>query len=139
MATDAREQTEGVHVLPGEPASLSEARRLGREAAPYYMDPGQLAKLDMAVTEVVSNAVRHSATEDDVVLQFTPKDDYLCVRVTDSGAGLVPRPGAMGTESGAGYGLFLVEQLTRRWGMTREGGNTRVWFELDYVPPPDAP
>jgi hypothetical protein len=41
----------------------------------------------------------------------------------------------MTTEPGAGYGLFLVEQLTRRWGMTREDGRTRVWFELDYAEP----
>jgi hypothetical protein len=38
----------------------------------------------------------------------------------------------MATEPGAGFGLFLVEQLTRRWGMTREDDKTRVWFELDY-------
>ena len=98
------------------------------------MPPDQAAKLDMAVTEVVSNAVRHSGADEDIVLALTRKDDYLCVRVTDSGDGLVPRPGAMGTEPGAGYGLFLVEQLTRRWGMTRESGRTRIWFELDFEP-----
>jgi hypothetical protein len=58
------------------------------------------------------------------------------VRVSDGGTGLVPRPGAMTTEPGAGFGLFLVEQLTRRWGMTREDGRTRVWFELDYAEAP---
>jgi hypothetical protein len=40
----------------------------------------------------------------------------------------------METEAGAGFGLFLVEQLTRRWGMTRENAKTRVWFELDFEP-----
>jgi anti-sigma regulatory factor (Ser/Thr protein kinase) len=86
----------------------------------------------MAVTEIVSNAVRHSGADDEIVLTLTPKDSYLCVRVTDSGSGLVPRPGAMGSDPGAGYGLFLVEQLTRRWGMTRENDKTRIWFELDF-------
>ena len=99
------------------------------------MSPEQLANLDLALSEVVSNAVRHSQSDDDVVVALTPKDGYLCVRVTDGGTGLVPRPGAMATEPGAGFGLFLVEQLTRRWGMTREDGRTRVWFEIDY----DAP
>jgi len=61
---------------------------------------------------------------------MTPMDGYLCVRVTDGGAGLVPRPGAVRTEKGAGFGLFIVEQLARRWGVTREAGKTRVWFEL---------
>ena len=29
--------------------------------------------------------------------------------------------------------LFIVEQLTRRWGVTREDKRTRVWFELDFA------
>ena len=119
-------------MLSPEPASVPHARALAREIAAPLLTEVQAGKLDMAVTEVVSNAVRHSGSDDDVVLVLTPKADYLCVRVTDGGDGLVPRPGAMASEPGAGYGLFLVEQLTRRWGMTREDGRTRVWFELDF-------
>ena len=125
---------EVVHRLAPTPASVPEARRIVRELAPPVLADGQVAKLEMAVTEVVSNAVRHAGAGEDIVLAMTPKSDYLCLRVTDSGSGLVPRPGAMSTEPGAGYGLFLVEQLTRRWGMTRENGKTRVWFELDFEP-----
>lgn len=120
------------HFAPGA-SSVPEARRLTREFAESLMQGEQGNKLDMAVTEVFSNAVRHSGSEDEIVLALTQKDDYLCVRVTDGGTGLVPRPGAMTTEPGAGFGLFLVEQITRRWGMTREQGRTRVWFELDYA------
>ena len=123
---------EAVHHLDPEPASLHEARRLAREAAAGRMSSEQAAKLDMAVTETVSNAVRHSGSSDPIVLALTPKDGYLCVRVTDDGDGLVPKPGAISSEAGAGFGLFLVEQLTRRWGMTREDERTRVWFEIDF-------
>ena len=105
---------------------------MAHELAVALLSGQQLANLDMAVTEVVSNAVRHSGSDTEIVMAITPKDDYLCVRVTDSGAGLMPRPGAMGSEAGAGYGLFLVEQLTRRWGMTRENQRTRIWFEIDF-------
>jgi len=122
-----------VHRFAPEPASVPEARRLTREFADDLMQGEQADKLDMAVTEVFSNAVRHSGSQDEILLALTQKDDFLCVRVSDGGTGLVPRPGAMTTEPGAGYGLFLVEQLTRRWGMTREDGRTRVWFELDYA------
>jgi anti-sigma regulatory factor (Ser/Thr protein kinase) len=100
------------------------------------MAPGQLDNLTLVVTELVSNAVRHAASPDPVKLAMTPKDGYLCVQVTDSGRGLMPEPGAMNNEGGPGYGLFLVEQLTRRWGMTREGGHTRVWVEIDFVGQP---
>jgi len=32
--------------------------------------------------------------------------------------------------SGEGFGLFIVERLTRRWGIARQDRNTRVWFEF---------
>ena len=57
------------------------------------------------------------------------------MQVTDEGAGFVPHPGAMSSDAHGGYGLFLVERLTRRWGMTRENHRTRVWFEFDYLAP----
>lgn len=127
-----------VHHLPSEPASVPEARRLATSAAPAAMTPEQLAKLELAVTEVVANAVRHSQSDTEIRLTLTPKDGYFCVRVTDGGAGLVPQPGAMSSPPGAGFGLFILEQITRRWGMTREDGMTRVWFELDYVETADG-
>jgi anti-sigma regulatory factor (Ser/Thr protein kinase) len=96
------------------------------------MSDEQRCRLELAITEVVANSVRHSGSSEGIRLKLTRKDEFLCVRVIDGGGGLVPRPGAMSSEPGAGYGLFLVEQLTRRWGMTREGGKTRVWFEIDY-------
>lgn len=126
--------------LPSSAESVPRARALATSVAADLMAEDQLSKLHLVVTELVSNAVRHSHASDPVRVAMTPKDDYLCVQVTDGGQGLVPRPGAIGSESGAGYGLFLVEQLTRRWGMTREEGRTRVWLEIDFEPsPPGEP
>ena len=122
-----------LHEVSPEAASVPVARRLTAEFASSLMSAEQISRLELAVTEVVSNAVRHSGAAEAIRVMLTEKDDYLCVRVTDGGTGLVPQPGAMSTEPGAGYGLFLVEQLTRRWGVTREDGKTRVWFEIDYV------
>lgn len=119
-------------VLPSELAAGRQARRLASRIAAPLMSSEQLSKLELAVTEVVTNAVRHSGSGEGIRLAIAPLDGYLCVRVTDGGRGLVPRPGAMASEEGGGYGLFLVERLTRRWGVTREGGRTRVWFEIDY-------
>lgn len=129
----ATDESGEVHLLAPGPSSLAEARRLAREAAGGRMDVDQCAKLDLAVTEVVSNAIRHSGSDEPIRLALTGKPNYLCVRVTDHGHGLVPRPGAMASEPGAGFGLLLVEQLTGRWGMTRENDKTRIWFEIDYT------
>jgi anti-sigma regulatory factor (Ser/Thr protein kinase) len=123
-----------VHHFPPEPASVPQARQLACEVAINYLDEPQFHAFGLAVTEVVSNAVRHAGeTVEDIRVAVTPKDGYLCVQVTDSGPGLVPRPGALETEDDGGFGLFIVERLTRRWGMTREDDKTRVWFELDFA------
>jgi anti-sigma regulatory factor (Ser/Thr protein kinase) len=123
-----------IHHFASEPASVPEARRLASNIAIGYLDEPQFHAFELVVSEVVSNAVRHAGSPDEPIrLAVTPKDGYICVQVTDSGPGLVPRPGALETDDEGGFGLFIVEQLTRRWGVTREGKRTRVWFELDYA------
>jgi anti-sigma regulatory factor (Ser/Thr protein kinase) len=120
--------------LEPEPASVPVARRLASDVAVHHLSPEQLSAFELAVTEVVSNAVRYCGSDDEPIrLAVTPKDGYMCVQVTDSGPGLVPKPGALEPDADGGYGLFIVEQLTRRWGVTREDNRTRVWFELDFA------
>ncbi len=122
-----------MHHLDPEPASVPKGRRLACEIAQRYVSPTQLRAFELAVTEVVSNAVKHGGTsEEPLRLAITPKDGYMCVQVTDSGPGMVPLPGALDADADGGFGLFIVEQLTRRWGVTREDKRTRVWFELDF-------
>jgi len=134
VATTAAGSAARVHHLEADPASVPEARRLACEVAAQYCDEEQYRSFELVVTEVVSNAVRHGSGEDPepIRLAVTPKDGYMCVQVTDSGPGLVPRPGAFESDDDGGFGLFIVEQLTRRWGVTREDKRTRVWFELDF-------
>jgi len=104
---------------------------LGR--ATELLAAGRSGDLALVLSEVVTNAVRHGDSAGQVELSATPKPGFLCVQVSNDGPGFVPRPGAMASEPMGGYGLFLVERLTRRWGMTREAQRTRVWFEFDYA------
>jgi anti-sigma regulatory factor (Ser/Thr protein kinase) len=120
-------------VLVAEPVAVSEARSWVASQAHPLVHEDRLASLALVISEIVTNAVRHGRPGGEIRLAATPKDDYLCVQVTDEGAGFVPRPGAMASDAHGGFGLFLVEQLTRRWGMTRENARTRVWFEFDYA------
>jgi anti-sigma regulatory factor (Ser/Thr protein kinase) len=122
-----------IHEFQADPASVPEARRVTCAFAGDSMSEEQLARLGLAVTELVTNAVRHSGSAEPITLILNHKAAHFCVRVVDGGAGLVPAPGAMASEPGAGFGLFLVEQITKRWGVTREGSRTRVWFEIDYA------
>ena len=115
-----------------EPLAAREARTWLSELASSHVDEIRRRDLELVVTEVVTNAIRHGARGGTIELAATQKPEFLCVQVTDDGPGLVPRPGAMATDENGGFGLFIIEQLTRRWGMTRENRRTRVWFEFDY-------
>lgn len=121
--------------VPAIPRSVGELRQRCGEFAQEHLSDGQLHAFLLVLTEVVTNAIRHGTPSGgEISIALTPKDDHLCVQVTDAGEGFVPHPGAMEADDEGGFGLFLVEQLTRRWGMTRETGHTRVWFELDFSP-----
>jgi len=120
-------------LLRASPAAAREARVWLTAVASALLQPPRREDLELVMSEIVTNAIRHGRPEGDILLAATPKDGYLCVQVTDDGPGLVPRPGAMPSDENGGFGLFLVARLTRRWGLTREDGRTRVWFELDYA------
>jgi anti-sigma regulatory factor (Ser/Thr protein kinase) len=115
-----------------EPHSVPSAReRVIALAEPFVAAP-RMADLRLVISEVITNAVRHGG-DGDMLVAVTPKPGYLCVTVTDTGDGFAPRPRAFEPDDDdGGFGLFLVERLTRRWGLTRENRNTRVWFEFDF-------
>ena len=89
--------------------------------------------LALIVSEVVTNAIRHGSAGGPIELRAVATRDRLRVDVTDGGAGLaLPVKAKEAGESG-GFGLFLVEQLARRWGLVRQKQTTRVWFEFDLA------
>jgi anti-sigma regulatory factor (Ser/Thr protein kinase) len=114
------------------PESVHRARECVVEIAEPFVEDARIADLRLVISEVITNAVRHGG-EGDMVVAVTPKAGYLCVQVTDTGDGFAPRPRAYEPDEDGGFGLFLVERLTRRWGLTRENSNTRVWFEFDFA------
>ena len=118
--------------LPILPGAVSEARRWAASVTDGLLDPDPAESLRLVISELVTNALRHAADGERIDIAVTPKPDFLCVQVTDDGPGLAPRPRALESEEEGGFGLFFVEQLARRWGVTRENRRTRVWFELDY-------
>jgi signal transduction histidine kinase len=84
----------------------------------------------LLVSEVVSNAVRHSSAppEAGISLDTQVTDRAVRVAVTDGGRGFTPRPRDP-DRLGEGYGLYLVAKAASAWGVDSEGGTT-VWFEL---------
>jgi anti-sigma regulatory factor (Ser/Thr protein kinase) len=118
--------------VSSEAHAVPHARERVIELAEPFVAEARLADLRLVISEVITNAVRHGG-EGEMLVAVTPKQGYLCVQVTDSGDGFAPRPRAFEPDDDGGFGLFLVERLTRRWGLTRENSNTRVWFEFDFA------
>ncbi len=132
LGTATAEMEKQTFRVAPEPHSVPRAReRVIALAEPFVAAP-RIADLRLVISEVITNAVRHGG-DGEMLVAVTPKRGFLCVQVTDTGDGFAPRPRAYEPDEDGGFGLFLVEQLTRRWGLTRENRNTRVWFEFDFT------
>ncbi|WP_327709460.1 ATP-binding protein [Streptomyces sp. NBC_00464] len=94
--------------------------------------PGLVDDARLCVSEVVSNAYRHTSSAR-IRVDVTVNRRQVMVYVTDDAPGLLPKPGAEPHAEG-GRGLVIVESLTDRWGTTTRGGRVRtaktVWFVL---------
>ena len=117
--------------LRGGPEAAARARRaLSKLRAD--IDPPLMETLRLLVTELVSNSVRHAHSET-VILKVLVGRGAVLTEVTDEGPGFDPSDaGSPGTEE-SGWGLFLVERLADRWGVTQNDDATKVWFELRRV------
>jgi anti-sigma regulatory factor (Ser/Thr protein kinase) len=101
-----------------------------RRCEPLGLDAPLAQSLILLVSEVVSNAVRHSEADAAAPIELVVRvdDEKIHVSVTDAGNGFVPRPRDPASTSD-GYGLYLLEKVAARWGV-ESNGDTKVWFEL---------
>jgi anti-sigma regulatory factor (Ser/Thr protein kinase) len=119
--------------LPADAAAVSAARH-ALDALRDQVSEGLLADLRLAVSELVTNSVRHGrsgAVADDVELAVRMDGQALRLEICDCGQGFVPRRVDREADLDAlgGRGLFIVEQLAERWGVTR-AGKSCVWADF---------
>jgi anti-sigma regulatory factor (Ser/Thr protein kinase) len=117
-------------VLPGGPEAAFEARSAVRLLR-RLIGPEQLPLVELLVTELVSNSVKHGGAgpDDPVRLELVVSDEAVRVEVSDLGPGFKPPPQpAPSADRGGGWGLVMIDRSASRWG-TRHGGRC-VWFEL---------
>ena len=110
-------------VFPADHDAPAAARRAVADLAAGFDQETQF-RLELLVTELVSNAVLHSES-DRVALDVRPGDRQVHVTVLDEGPGFDP-----GDVASGGFGLVLLAQLADRWGADRRNGRSAVWFLL---------
>ena len=101
-----------------------------------YLEEDVIERTALVVTEVVTNSVTHAgltaAQPIDLNIQTLP--GCLRIEVTDAGtAGFDPVATPPYPGQNSGLGLWVVDQLTDRWGVDFTH-STRVWCEFDLDP-----
>lgn len=124
--------------VPARPENVALARHiLDALAMALAVPPGRVDDLRLAVTEAVTNVVRHAYEGSDGPLEviMRPREDELQVVVTDFGRGTGPSPDV----AGPGLGMPLMAALADRIDVERApGAGTRL--ELVFtLTPPDEP
>jgi serine/threonine-protein kinase RsbW len=120
--------------LPALPSSATTARSEVTRRLAQRVTNGALEDVRLLLTELITNALRHSGmtADDEIRVRAVLSGGTVRIEVHDPGRdGPIERrePGARG----GGYGLFLVERLTDEWGVEQRDGTT-VWAELPAGP-----
>ena len=100
--------------------------------APLFQD------VMLLVNELVTNSCRHGGLppSSDIRVGLTVRDRTIHAEITDRGSGFTPtatQTRTRGSPAAGGWGLYLVDKLSSRWGVEGKGPTT-VWFEIDTAP-----
>lgn len=115
--------------LESGPQAAAQARRAMTKLR-ADLDPPLMETLRLLVTELVTNSVRHTDA-DGLTLKVAIGRHAVLTEVADDGPGFARDDDtAVEPEGDPGWGLFLVDRLSQRWGVSEEDGRKRVWFEL---------
>ncbi|WP_405589642.1 ATP-binding protein [Streptomyces sp. NBC_01190] len=119
--------------LPASTASVADARgRVRARLGAWGADPELCDDVSLVVTELFTNAVRHTASEQ-ITCVLRDLGAVIRLEVTDQGRGTgVPEPCAAEADEEGGRGLLLVSVLSQAWGSdpVDSGTGRVVWAEL---------
>jgi anti-sigma regulatory factor (Ser/Thr protein kinase) len=115
--------------LAGDPRAAGHARDALRHL-PLELDEPVQGNMRLLVTELITNSVRHGKATD-VRLMVKAAPHTVRIEVADTGPGFQPGRRREPSTREGGWGLYLVERLSDRWGVMSVNGATQVWCELD--------
>ena len=122
-----QETLEVVETLPARAASAARARALVREALARDGATDLVDTAQLAVSEVVTNALVHAGTAIELRIVLDPTG--LRAEVTDGNPHLPSLRDYMPL-AGTGRGLQLLDDIVDAWGVFPRGAGKVVWFEL---------
>ena len=114
------------------PRAPGVARRAVEELA-ADVDACVLRDAQLLVSEVVTNSVKHSGSDDPIRLRAWARHSGLKVEISDGGFGFEAGPRTDAGDHEGGRGLLILETVADRWGVSRDA-RARVWFELSPRP-----
>ena len=120
----------------GAPAARA-ARRAVRDRLCGELSEQQLGDVELLVSELATNSVRHAGCDEagELSMEAAIDGERVRVRLCDHGQGFdgrSPRPSP--PEQAGGLGLVLLDRLSHRWG-TQQNGGFCVWFEVERARP----
>ena len=118
-------------VIAGGEQAAGHARRVLAERLSADLPAAVLGDLQLLVTEIVANSVRHGGVGEDgeIDLRVGVRDGRVRVELRDTGVQADPRLRTPDLSGGGGFGMLLVSRMSERWGVEHEP-NVVMWFEL---------
>jgi anti-sigma regulatory factor (Ser/Thr protein kinase) len=117
--------------LPAVPEAVGVARK-AIASLEGFLTPSAQDDVVLLVSELVTNSVRHGGMDETgwIGMRVASKGDTLRIEVSNPGRAFERPPSAGDAAGDSGWGLFLVDRISSRWGVA-PGDATKVWFELD--------
>ncbi|WP_240796324.1 SpoIIE family protein phosphatase [Streptomyces sp. RFCAC02] len=112
--------------MPGDPSSVGRARELVTGRLREWGLEEAVFTTELVISELVTNAIRHAGGP--IQLRVIRERSLICeVSDTSSTSPHLRRARSMDEN---GRGLFIVAQLTDRWGTRQTPGGKTIWAEL---------
>jgi anti-sigma regulatory factor (Ser/Thr protein kinase) len=111
--------------VPVDPAAVAEARQRARQQLDSWGLEHVAFVTELVVSELVTNAIRHAAGP--VRLRLI-RDETLVCEVSD-GSSTSPHLRRARLHDEGGRGLFMVAELTQRWGTRYTRAGKTIWAE----------
>jgi anti-sigma regulatory factor (Ser/Thr protein kinase) len=98
-----------------------------------HAGPATIVDARLAISELVTNSIQHAGAPVDapIHLRASVAADVLSLEIQDRGTGGAITRRTPDLQHGGGFGLNVVDVVSRRWGVDR-GAGTRVWAELAF-------